>query len=166
MINILPFIGEKRAQQTPANIFFDSAIDLWLVMTGGLFENTGTMLNTSAFWIIGTKIEAPDSGKGDRLRAHGTRLQSYIEIAALEPRLTQFSASLLDYQKLCVRSHVVELLSTVSGSSEDITVYCIYEDCTDRDFTSQFGICRLVQSNLYITFLFISHFLKLAIVLP
>src|SRR5690625_766762 len=94
-----PAAAEEGLQQGSRITLPDAADDFRPVMTAAAFKNPGSVFDAAALGIIGAEDEAADAGKGDRLGAHGTRLQRYIEIAVWQARPSQQPAGLAQGQE-------------------------------------------------------------------
>ena len=76
-------------------------------MAGRLLEDAGAVLDPAALGVGGTEVEPAQPGEGDRLRAHGARLQRDVDVAVGTRRaLPRSVGRSADSQHLGVRRRV------------------------------------------------------------
>ncbi len=102
------------------------------MMTGGVREYPGAVFDTTAFRIVCAEIKTPQSRKGNGGGAHRARLQSHVQIGALESFLPQTPGDVADRQHLGGRRGIAPRLDLVVRPSQDLAPVTIHEHGADR----------------------------------
>jgi len=85
-------------------------------------EKADAVLDGATLWVSGPEIKAPDAGKGNRCRAHGTGLQRHVKVGVVEPIRAAGRASRPDCQHLGVRGGIGQAARAVVGAHEDAAI--------------------------------------------
>ena len=100
----------------------DAAIDLRRVVAGRLREEARAVLDRAALRVVGREIEAADAGERDRARAHRTRLERHVEVAADEAVVAFRARGLAQSHHLGMRRRIAVAAGGVAGGGDDRAV--------------------------------------------
>lgn len=119
-----------------------------LVMAGRLFEEFPAVQHAAAFRVRRGKNQPPDTGKGNRRRAHRAGFQRYIQIMLRNTLCAGFGATGANNADFRVGCRVAVGDSGIAGSGNDIP-RGIYQNRADRHFASLSGLIRLFHRGAH-----------------
>ena len=121
-------------------------VDLRRVMAGGLAKEARAVVDRAALGVRSRIIEPAQSGEGDRARAHHTRLECHVEIAADEPFGAKSRRALADNEHFRMRCWIAEFAGAVSGARDHGPL--AHERGADRRFATELSRARLGESEV------------------
>ena len=107
------------------------------MVAGALLEYARTVIDTTAFGIVGPEKKSADARKRDGRGAHWAGLQGDIKIAGAKPWPSEFSGPFLDQKHFRVGRGVTCFLDPVSGSGNYRARRRIDQNRADRNLAAQ-----------------------------
>ena len=91
-------------------------------MAGWLPKEAGTMLDGSHFFVLGTEIDAPDAGEGNRACAHGAGFQCDMKVAISQPFASELAGRFAERQHLCMGRRIPQFDGPVSSHRQHFAI--------------------------------------------
>ena len=131
-----PTPGKKPLQERSRRLLGQASIHLWPVMAGWLGKKADSMVNPAPLFILRSVVNPPDTGQGDRSRAHGARLQSHVKITADQSLTSQARGSFANGKQLSVGGGVFQLNGPVPRLGQYNALF-IHNHCADGHFATR-----------------------------
>lgn len=125
---------EESAQEIRAIIGQDAGADLRAPVTGGLFEEAGTMLHGPALLVGRPEDDAPDPGMADSAGAHGTRLQRDKKLQPGKPVIAASFSRLAQDKDFSMSGWIMPRNRRIMRLRDDLVRGRINEDGPNRRF--------------------------------
>ncbi len=140
--------GEKLLQKPGCRALGEPTIDIGRMVAGLLLEKPGTVIHSTALWVLSAVVEPSDPRKRDRACAHGAGLQSDIEIASDEALAAQPVGRPPNDKHLSVGRRVLQFQDPIAGFGQNLT-RGIHNHGPNRHFPAVRGGLCLLQGEVH-----------------